>query len=267
MLKSLVILAPVLGAAAWFGGVFDSSYDRVVDRPPAEVISALSDFQMASMEGQPGSDPSLSGGVQSLFRTERTGTGWAYVIRSGNDVATTMFVDVKDLGDGRSKVVARVERGNAPDDFTAPAFRSESTTMMLFSMALEDELNRLTLPALANPAVCEQILERFAQDNRQNGFRRPETLSEGMGQTARAGIALSAVEAELRRNGCDTTHSEFREAPVQTSSGLSPAAKGFPPPAYGAKGGHDAVLAEQTRSAEADAAMREMRGVRPPSGY
>ena len=180
-----------------------------------------------------------------------------------------MFADVQDLGDGRSKVVARVERGNAPDDFTAPAFRSESTTMMLFSMALEDELNRMTLPALANPAICQQILERFAADNGGGGFDRPKTLGEGMGRTARVGIGLGAVEAELRRNGCDTTHNGFRDppptmggSPVPTSS-----ANGFPAPAYGAKGGHDAALAEQARRAESDAAMREMRNGRPTPAF
>lgn len=214
MLKSLGLLAPVAAGVAYFGGVFDPSYERVVDRSPDQVTAALADFHPGELEGAPGSDPSRSGGVSALFRTERTDTGYAYVVMSGDDVATRMFADIRALDDGRTKVVARVERGNAPDDFTSPAFRSEGTTMALFGMALEDELNKLTLPRKASVEECREILESFDTSDPGSPMAPPPNDMTGrMGQAAKQAVRLGSMEAELRRNGCDTSGSGgFQEA-------------------------------------------------------
>lgn len=214
MLKSLGLLAPVAAGIAYFGGVFTPSYERVVDQDSVVVEQALADFHPGELEGAPGSDPMRSGGTAAMFRTEKTETGYAYVVMSGDDVATRMFADIRPLDDGRTKVVARVERGNASDDFTPPAFRSERTTMALFGMALEDELNRVSLPPSASPQRCQEILESFEPTEPMIAPSPPPQDMRGrLGQNARLAVRLGSIEAELRRNGCDTSGSGgFQEA-------------------------------------------------------
>jgi hypothetical protein len=49
---------------------------------------------------------------------------------SRDKVVTTMIANFKSIDNGRqTQVTAPVERGNAPDDFVAPAFRSYGITL------------------------------------------------------------------------------------------------------------------------------------------
>jgi hypothetical protein len=141
---------------------------------------------------------------------------------SGDQVAVRMIAIVEPAAGGKHSVVsAEVERGDAPDDFVSPAFRSTGIAMGLFSMALEGELNDLTALPASDQAVCDALMERFEMENMAAGFaERPESLTKAVGNTAKIAIRLHAMEAELRRNGCPTDHrTDFTEVSDEMSKG------------------------------------------------
>lgn len=212
--KEIFVLGSLALGGAYFTGALESGYSRSVDRPPAQVMAALEDLDIRDQPGAPGTDPSRSGGVQPLFKQESTADSMTWIVMSGDEVAVRMTAKFKPLSEGkRTQVTAHVERGDAPDDFVAPAFRSTGTTKALFAMALESELNDLTRPR-ADPAKCRELMARFEDGALEQGPPpRAEDLSGAMGQTATAIVRLSAMEAELRRNGCKTDGGgEFRPA-------------------------------------------------------
>ena len=203
-LKAFCLLVPVALGGAWFGGVLGGGYSRDVDRPPAQVMAALADLDVRGQPGAPGTDPSRSGGVRPLFRTERGGNEISFVVMSGDKVATRMIAHLEPLdGGARTRVTAEVRRGDAPDDFVSPAFRSTGTTMGLFALALEGELNELTLPARKSQAECQELERNLLEANAPGGAE-PRNLRQAVGNGARTIMALHAVEAELRRQGCST---------------------------------------------------------------
>jgi len=136
------------------------------------------------------------------------------LVLSGDRVATRMTAILQPLDYGRrTRVTAQVERGDAPDDFVSPAFRSTGITMGLFTMALESELNELVAPQQASAETCQALMDRFERSNEAAGLSAdPEGLGQAVGQTAQAAIRLHAMEAELRRSGCSTENGgEFRQ--------------------------------------------------------
>jgi hypothetical protein len=212
----------VTGTAYVSGGLAGGAYSREVERPPAEVMAALADLDITAQPGSPGTDPSRSGGVQPVFRLERSGDRMTWTVMSGEQVAVRMIALVEPVRDGKhSRVTASVERGDAPDDVVSPAFRSEGITMGLFGMALEGELNRLTAPPPADQARCDALMAEFEAGNMAAGFaERPDNLTEAVGNTAKIAVRLHAMEAELRRNGCPTEPSrDFVEVSDEMSNG------------------------------------------------
>ena len=227
--KAFAFLAPFALGGLWFGGALGGGYARVVDRPPAQVMTALADLDIREQPGSPGTDPAAAGGVAPLFRTERTGDSISFVVMSGDRVATRMTAHLEPLDGGqRTRVTASVERGDAPDDFVSPAFRSRGITLGLFTMALEGELDDLIAPPRRSAEECRDLGERLLLANAAGFDGEPESLSEGIADGARLMIRLHAVEAELRRQGCDTSGGgEFQ--PVSNQMGAGGGAPSRPP--------------------------------------
>lgn len=203
MIGKLGFAAAVAMGGVWMSGALGHGYARTVDRPQAEVMHALEDLDITRAPGAPGTDPARAGGVKPVFQLSRTPTEMIWTVMSGDKVATRMIADVVAVDATHTKVTARVERGDAPDDLVSPAFRSKGITMGLFGMVLEDELNELTAPP-ENVAGCAELMERF-----QNGEFAPpinraseHSLAGAMGQTARTVMTLQAIEGERRRLGC-----------------------------------------------------------------
>ena len=220
-LKTLGVLVPAAAGAAWFLGAFGGSgYTRDVARPPAEVLNGLADLDIRRQPGSPGTDPSRSGGVMPVIQVDRGVDRMVWTVMSGDKVATRMTALVQPIDGGQhSRVTAMVERGDAPDDFVSPAFRSKGLTMGLFGAALEDDLNQLTAPPPGDPAKCRQLMIQFAANNAAAGYgQRPHNVGQAMGQTAKTVMGLSAMEAELRRNGCKDDPVDF-EAPKAEMTG------------------------------------------------
>jgi hypothetical protein len=216
------LLMLVTGLSYATGGLGFGGYTREVGRPPAEVMEALADLDITAQPGSPGTDPSRSGGVQPVFLLERAPDRMIWSVMSGDQVAVRMIAIVEPVQGGKhSRVTAEVERGDAPDDFVSPAFRSTGITMGLFGMALEEELNELTAPPLADQAKCDALMAEFEAGNMAAGFgERPDNLQQAVGNTAKIAIRLHAMEAELRRNGCPTQHRrDFGEASDEMSKG------------------------------------------------
>ena len=206
-IKAMILMMPLALGGLWASGALGgSTYSRDVDRSPAQVMAALSDLDVRGQPGAPGTDAAASGGLAPLFRTERGPNQISFVVMSGNRVATRMTAMLEPLdGGARTRVTAAVERGDAPDDFVSPAFRSEGITLGLFTMAIEGELNELTGPPRRSLAECQQLEQDLLMANSGGLTGRPENLKEGLGNGARTVIRLHAVEGELRRQGCDTS--------------------------------------------------------------
>lgn len=225
-LKVVGLLAPIALGGLWVSGALGgAAYSRDVDRSPAQVMEALADLDIREQPGEPGTDLSRSGGVQPVFRTERGDNQISFLVMSGDRVATRMTAFLEPIDDGqRTRVTAAVERGDAPDDFVSPAFRSTGITMGLFAMALEGELDELVAPPRASAEVCQAFLARFEAENIAGGsMDRPETLKQAAGQTARTVMRLHAMEAEMRRAGCPTDGGgAFR--PISSEMGNAPPA-------------------------------------------
>lgn len=213
MIKIAALGAAVMGGA-YFAGVFDYRYVRIVDRPPAAVTAALLDVDIRRAPGAPATDPSRSGGVDPSFSHEKTKTGIVYTVRSGVQTAIRMFADVEPIDGGkRSKVTTHVERGDAPDDFVAPAFRSTGVANGLFNMVVEAELDELTR-IVGDPEKCREMVEQFRMPGPVDP-KRPDTLSGAVGETARAVMQISTMQQEMRRAGCDTGGADGFSPPRQ----------------------------------------------------
>ena len=211
----LMALALALVGGAWVSGVFEHRYERIVDKTPSEVRAALDQLDIGAQPGAPGSDPSRSGGVASLITHEASAGGVTWTVHSGDKVATQMTADLIPIDGGhKTRVMAHVVRGDAPDDFVAPAFRSTGITLGLFTMALEDQLNALTLPK-GDPAKCSQLIADLTAQGPSADAMHQDSLGDAMGDTAKAMMRLSAMEAELRRNGCPTDGNSGEFRPVR----------------------------------------------------
>jgi hypothetical protein len=137
----------LLGVGGYFAGAFGGAgYSRTVGRLQAQVMRALSDLDVTAQPGAPGSTAEASGGVKPEFRLENRRRSHDLVC---DERQTRRHQNDRDLHADRprkrSRVVASVERGDAPDDFVPPAFRSKGLTTMRLS-AMEAELRRAGCP-------------------------------------------------------------------------------------------------------------------------
>lgn len=207
-----------------------SGYSRVIDRPIDQVREALADLDISAQPGAPGTDASRSGGVVPVFRLETAEKAMTWFVMSGDKVAVTMTAMLEPINDGKStRVTTKVERGDAPDDFISPAFRSVGLTLGLFSTAVEDELNDLVTP-VGTAENCAALMQRFEDENLSETDRRTQTSgTDAAADVAKTMIRLNAMEGEMRRNGCplnkgyETKSVESVMAPADppSSSGMS----------------------------------------------
>ncbi|WP_157081264.1 hypothetical protein [Novosphingobium naphthalenivorans] len=185
-------------------------------------MAALSGLDITAQPGAPGSTAERAGGIKPTFRLEKADDHMTWYVMSGDKVATTMTAYFQPIDEGRqTRVTASVKRGDAPDDFVSPAFRSNGLTMGLFTMALEGELNKLVQPGATDLARCDEIMAEFQRANEADAGSR-DNLAQAMGGTAKTMLRLHATEAELRRNGCpvDDNNGEFRS--VKSEMGPPP---------------------------------------------
>lgn len=220
-----------LGLVGYFAGVFSPmAYTREVGRPQAQVMAALEDLDITDQPGAPGSAP--QSGVKPLFRLEKAADHMTWYVMSGDKVAVAMTAHFEPLDKGtKTRVRASVQRGDAPDDFVSPAFRSTGLTMGLFGMALEGELNRLTMPSF-DPARCAEVLQRFEDEGIERamagGHEQPQNLGQAIGQTSQSMIRLGAMEAEMRRNGCPTDAKPSEAGAMRSAMGQAAMREGEP---------------------------------------
>lgn len=228
-----------MGLFAYFAGIFSpGGYSREVSRPQAQVMAALEDLDITAQPGAPGS--AQQNGVKPIFRLEKAVDHMTWYVMSGDQVAVAMTAKFEPVDDGRkTRVRASVERGDAPDDFVSPAFRSTGIIMGLFGMALEDELNKLTMTASYDPERCQRLLDQFTDSNYEARMAdQPQSLGAAIGQTSKTVIRLHAMEAELRRNGCPTNGNSGPFRPTQNTMGSAAASSSSPssepgPPSLG----------------------------------
>lgn len=212
MIRALFGVAAIAAGGYYMAGDM-WAWSRVVDRPPEEVAAALEDLDIRDQPGSPGTDPSRSGGVLPIFVHARTADGVTWTVMSGKDVAVTMTAHLTPVDGGkRTKVTTSVVRGNAPDDFVSPAFRSKGITTGLFTMALESDLDELTAPPPGDPEKCAALFERFQDSNlASEDLQHRDGLKDAIGDVAAAGTRIAAYQAEARRMGCATGgNTEFR---------------------------------------------------------
>lgn len=217
MFKSIGVILLLVFAGGWLVGAFGpQAYSRTVSRPPAQVMAALERLDITAQPGAPGSTAAAAGGVKPLFRLSRDGARMTWWVMSGDKVATAMTAIVEPADGGRSSLIrTEVRRGDAPDDFVSPAFRSKGLTMALFATAIEGQMNRLVQPAAASAENCQQLLDGFTDGNLAAINRNPQGFRQGMAEGAKSIMRVQAMEAELRRNGCDTNGNDGPFRPVE----------------------------------------------------
>lgn len=225
-LKSLGLMGPVALGGLYVTGAFGGGYERVVERPPAEVMAAVGDLDLTQQPGSPGTDPSRSGGVLPTFVLERGTDTMTWKVMSGTLVATTMTAKFEPLdGGARTRVTTSVTRGDAPDDLVSPAFRSKGVTHGLFIAALDGELNELTLPAGGSPEKCRALVEPMENDGIEAAAARDGQPSQrGFGEGARTIMQVNAQYMKLRAAGCEPNNGgggDFQ--PVQNRMGAASA--------------------------------------------
>lgn len=229
MLKLLAPLGLVVAGLLYFGGFLSSGYSRDVERPVADVMTALEGLDVRKEPGSPGTDPTRSGGVTPDFKLEREPGKMVWLVMAGDKVATRMIATLEPIKDGAAtRIHASVERGNAPDDITSPAFRSEKITLGLFAAALETQVNKLTL---AWGPRCDQLMQELLN----GGSRGPDdrsTLTAAIGSTSRDIMRLGAMDTKLRSSGCDPTQRPNSAAfmPVSDTLRDGPVTQDGPPP-------------------------------------
>jgi len=215
--KAFSVLLPVAFGGVYFAGGFESPFSRDVARPQAEVMSALADLDIRKQPGAPGTDASLSGGVPSLFKLERGSNSMTWLVMSGDQVAMRMIASFEPINDGKgTRVVTSVGRGDAPDDIVSPAFRSEAVTLGLFSVAVDDELTRLTRKHAPSTVDCVRLYNTLIKSHAPaSASSRPTELKQAVAGVAKTTLMLTAVDGELRRNGCDNHFNSGRSGLVE----------------------------------------------------
>lgn len=239
MLRFLAPVGLLAAALLYFGGFFSSSYSRDVERPVQEVMASLEGLDVRKEPGSPGTDPSRSGGVLPDFKLEREPGKMTWLVMAGDKVATRMIATLEPIKDGTAtRITASVERGDAPDDVTSPAFRSEKITLGLFAAALETQVNKLTM---AWGAHCDELMEQLLNGGPAPGSDDRSSLGAAIGSTSRDIMRLGAIDTKLRAAGCDPAQRSENAAPFQINErvGGAPATMDAPimqdgPPAHDA---------------------------------
>jgi hypothetical protein len=200
--KAFATLLTIAAAIGYF--MTGSGYSRTVDASPDKVASALMSLDVRNAPGAPATDPSRSGDLPSNFAVTREGDDMVWTVTNGNDVAVRMIAHLEGKeGGAHTLVTARVERGNAPDDHVAPAFRSPGLTMGLFSIVLEDKLDRLVMPVGKWTEKCDQIMAGMENgSNFANVQDEPKSLSQAFARRAQDTMKLAALDKDLKAAGC-----------------------------------------------------------------
>lgn len=241
MLKEFAVLGTLIALGGYAAGVFGpSSYSRTVSRSPAEVRAALEKLDVTAQPGAPGSTAAAAGGIKPLFRLAEQGDRMTWYVMSGDKVATAMTAELKPADGGKATLITtNVQRGDAPDDFVSPAFRSRGVTMALFGAAIESRVNLLTTPQTVDADTCRKLFDRFAAENMAaQPVGRRSTFGDGVRQIMR----INAMEPELRRHGCNTNaDGTFRTPEQRYADGdkNAYAAAGLPDPGTSGADGSD----------------------------
>ena len=217
--KGLVGSGALVGIGLYLHSAFGPDYTRNVGATPAEVRSALQDLDIRDAPGAPASDPSRSGGVEPMFQLSEKGNDMIWTITSGDKVAVRLIAHLEPTDGGQhTRVTAEVERGDAPDDFIAPAFRSTSLTRSLFGMVLDQELDEMFVTQTADSEVCQKIMEDF------EGATPNFEEQRGFGGVAKTALRLNALEGKLKAAGCPTGFGKFEPVRNELGNGSEPPA-------------------------------------------
>lgn len=214
--KIIAVAGSLLLAGCDFLGF--AGYSRTVAASPDEVRRALLDLDIRDAPGEPASDPFRSGGVEPMFALTEQGDDMIWTVTSGKDVAVRMIAHLEPIDGGtKTRVTTSVERGNAPDDLVAPAFRSVGVTASLFGVVIEDQLDDLTRPAGLSEQECRELGQELLE-----GSAPPMSEQSGFAGVARTTLKLNAIEGKLKAAGCDTGFKKFGEPSNELSETAAP---------------------------------------------
>lgn len=178
--------------ALYFGGAFDT-YPRVVAGSPAAVMSSLADLDIRELPGNPGGTAEAAGGVRPRFQLDRSPGQLEWTVYSGSEVATRMIAKFEPVKDGRqTRIVATVERGDAPDEQISPAFRSRSMTLALFETAINAEIDEMTTPGWGEhcDALRDELMPMDGTGVPQGALNQIRHLNEANAQLKAAGCNI-----------------------------------------------------------------------------
>jgi hypothetical protein len=171
--------------------VFDA-YPRVVDGSPTTVMASLADLDVRELPGEPGRTAEAAGGIKPRFQLGRSPNQLRWTVYSGVEVATRMIATFEPVDGGRrTRIVAAVERGDAPDSRISPAFRSTGITLGLFHAALDTEIAEMTASGWGEH--CDALHDKLL----------PVDGMPVMGGALGAIAKLRMAQTELQAAGCN----------------------------------------------------------------
>ena len=175
------------------------------EQPPEAVLAALADLDIRKQPGEPGSTAEASGGILPEFMMTRDDNRIIWTVMSGDQVATTMTATVSENWMGKTSIETHVERGDAPDQVTSPAFRSESMTQALFKNAISDQL--ALIGSVGWGPECNELRDEIVH---------------GEGGVMENPLKLATFQGELRDLGCDVNAEPKGFKHVTETSGPDP---------------------------------------------
>jgi len=202
MLKSIAVIAAGVAGSLYVSGAFDP-YPRTVEGDPQAVMASLADLDIREQPGAPGSTAASAGGVKPVFRMVRSANRIDWIVLSGSEIATTMTATFEPVGEGRTRIAAWVERGDAPDERTSPAFRSEGLTFALFQSALNAEINEISAGGWR--PECDAIRDELMLDLAPEAaaMEKAGSVTDGIVAVGGAAVRLAGVRRELVARGCN----------------------------------------------------------------
>lgn len=210
-IKSFAALGVVVGGALYAFGAFDA-FPATVDGPPETVMAELIDLDVRELPGEPGTTAAAAGGVMPRFVTLRGDNMLEWRVMSGDKIATRMVATFEPVDEGtRTRITPFVERGDAPENFTSPAFRSEGLTMGLFQAALQAEIDEMVAPGWG--PECDDLRDDLLYGPMPAGADVTNSIgaegsdareiAQGMSEGLSAISRLRRMHSELMKAGCN----------------------------------------------------------------
>lgn len=199
-LKAFASLGLLTTGSLYAFGAFDA-FPATVDGSPEKVMAELADLHVREQPGEPGTSAEAAGGVTPRFIAMQGENLLEWRVMAGNQIAMRLVATFEPIDGGiRTRITPYVERGDAPDAYTPPAFRSTGLASGLFQAALQAEINEMNAPGWG--PHCDKLRDEmlYAPGPEMNSDLALRQGSDGSGSDAeRFAIGMQSGIGNIRK--------------------------------------------------------------------